>query len=188
MRPPPHINTVTVIYTFCPDHYFVLLPYASTHTGGIVFVAIDFAGLRDYVRINPRVRTLDAFAEVLINSGFINAEVTERCELEVSLTRTGNIQISLSARNDVDSAFCNNASERLASAINDPSSVSGDPQFAQVPEILQFASAAVAAPNAAAISTNEVTDTESGFNGAPFVKALSYFTLLLLVVTTVVAV
>ena len=153
-----------------------------------MFVAIDRAGLSDYVRINPRVRTLDAFAEVLVDSGFINSEITDRCELELSLTRTGNIQITLSAEDDEDSAFCNEASERLAAAINDPSSVSNDPRFAQIPEILQFASAAVTAPNAAAITAVTEDVTESRFNGAPLVKALSYLTLLLLVAATLMAV
>ena len=156
--------------------------------GGIVFVAIDRAGLSNYVRINPRVRTLDAFAEILVDSGFINDETTERCELELSLTRTGNIQITLSAEDEEGAAFCNEASERLAAAINDPSSVSADPRFAQIPEILQFASAAVTAPNAAAITMVTEEGTESRFNGAPSVKALSYLTLLLLIAATVIAV
>ena len=142
-------------------------------------MAVDFAGLREYVRINPRVRTLDAFVEILVDSGFIDEEVTERCELEGSFTMTRNIQLTLSARLDEDSDFCNDASKRIAAAINDPSSVSDDPQFAQIPEVLQFASAAVAAPNVAAI----VDETDDSMNGAPLLTALSYLILLLVALT-----
>ena len=113
-------------------------------TGGITVIAIDSAGLRDYVRINPRTRTLDGFLEILVESGFIDQEITERCELEGTLTRSANIQVSLSAKTVENSKFCNEASERLAAAINNPSS-------RPKPEVLQFASAAVAAPTATAI-------------------------------------
>ena len=37
---------------------FLLYTHSHSFTGGIIFVAVDFAGLREYVRINPRVRTL----------------------------------------------------------------------------------------------------------------------------------
>lgn len=146
-----------------------------------MFVAIDFAGLRDYVKINPRVRTLDDFIAVLLQSGFISEEVTERCELEAELTNTGNIQITLSARVEEDSAFCNNASERLAASINDPSSVrSDDSQFVSIPELLQFASAAVTAENiAVAISVDEVVNTS--VNGGVALTSLSFLMLLVLV-------
>ena len=146
---------------------------------------MDLAGLSEYVRLNPSIRTLDDFIELLVDSDFISDETTEKCELEASLTVSGNIQITLSARSDDedDTKFCNAASELIAAAINDLSSV---PQSAQVPEVLQFASAALAAPNTATTDVvdvvNEVVDNvNQGVNGAPVVKALSYLTLLLLI-------
>ena len=146
---------------------------------------MDLAGLSEYVRLNPSIRTLDDFIELLVDSNFISDEITEKCELEASLTVSGNIQITLSARSDDqdDTKFCNAASELIAAAINDLSSV---PQSAQVPEVLQFASAALAAPNTATTDVvdvvNEVVDNvNQGVNGAPVVKALSYLTLLLLI-------
>ena len=143
------------------------------------------AGLREYVRINPSVRTLDDFTELLVDSGFISDDITERCELEASLTVSGNIQLVLSPRSDDedDAEFCNAASERIAATINNLSLV---PQSAQVPEVLQFASAALAAPNTATTdATNTVPEVvnnvNQGVNGTPVLKALSYFTLLLFV-------
>ena len=128
---------------------------------------------------------MDNIIEVLVDSGFIEEEETERCELEASLTKTGNIQITLSARDDADSEFCNNASKRLAAAINDPSSVSDISLFAQIPEVLQFASAAVIAPNEVAAIVDQV-DINVGVNGAPVFTALSYVTILLLASYTLV--
>ena len=137
-------------------------------TGGAVFIAVDFAGLQEYIRITDTVRTLDDFIEILVDSGIISDEVTERCQLEATLTTTRNIQITLSAQDGEDPSFCSQASERLAAAINDPSSVSEESLFVQVPEVLQFASAAIAA-------TNELTSN----NGAPLLNTLSYLVLML---------
>ena len=139
---------------------------------------MDFAGLHDYIRINPTLRTLDDFIEILVDSGFIDDEVTDRCELEGSLTTSRNIQITLSAEDDEDTKFCNDASQEIAAAINDLSSVSAT---TRIPEVLQFASAAVAAPNIAAAAI-VVERENSGMNGAPILTALrsSYFALLLL--------
>lgn len=146
---------------------------------------MDLAGLSEYVRLNPSIRTLDDFIELLVDSDFISDEITEKCELEASLTVSGNIQITLSARSDDedDTKFCNAASELIAAAVNDLSLV---PQSAQVPEVLQFASAALAAPNTATTDIvdviNEVVDNvNQGVNGTPVLKALSYLTLLLLI-------
>ena len=146
---------------------------------------MDLAGLSEYVRLNPSIRTLDDFIELLVDSDFISDEITEKCELEASLTVSGNIQITLSARSDDedDTKFCNAASELKAAAVNDLSLV---PQSAQVPEVLQFASAALAAPNTATTDIvdviNEVVDNvNQGVNGTPVLKALSYLTLLLLI-------
>ena len=127
---------------------------------------MDLAGLRNYVNINPAARTLDDFIEVLIDAGFIDEEITERCELDASFTVTRNIQVSLSAKTGDDSEFCHSASKEIVSSVNNPSST----QLAGIPEVLQFASAAVAAPNLAA----------GEMNGAPILAASSFFTLLIL--------
>ena len=126
---------------------------------------MDLAGLRNYVNINPAARTLDDFIEVLVDAGFIDEEITERCQLDASFTVTRNVQISLSAKTDADSEFCHSASEEIANSINNPSSA----QLTRVPEMLQFASAAVAAPNL----------IDEGMNGAPTLVASSFFTLLI---------
>ena len=148
---------------------------------------MDLVGLSEYVRLNPSIRTLDDFIELLVDSDFISDEITEKCELEGSLTVSGNIQLTLSARSDDDDGnaeYCNAASKLIAAAINDLSLV---PQAAQVPEVLQFASAALAAPNTV---TPDVIDTvdnvNQGVNGAPVLKALSYITLLLLIALSLV--
>ena len=138
---------------------------------------MDRAGLRNYVNINPAARTLDDFIEALVDAGFIDQEVTERCDLEASFTVTGNVQVSLSAKTEDDSEFCHLASEQIANEINNLSTTSSTQtdasQVAQVPELLQFASAAVAAPNLL---------EERIPNGAPVLAVFSSYTLLLLVV------
>ena len=127
---------------------------------------MDLAGLRNYVNINPAARTLDDFIEALVDAGFIDEEITERCELDASFTVTRNVQVSLSAKTDDDSEFCHSASEEIVNSINNPSSI----QLTQYPEMLQFASAAVAAPNL----------VEGGTNGAPVLTTSPFFTLLIL--------
>ncbi len=145
---------------------------------------MDLVGLGEYVRLNPSIRMLDDFIELLVDSDFISGAITERCELEASLTVSGNIQLTLSPRSNDDNAeFCNAASKLIAAAINDLSMV---PQSVQVPEVLQFASAALAAPNTATTDgidavSEVVDDVNQGVNGAPVLKALPYLTLLVLV-------
>jgi hypothetical protein len=143
---------------------------------------LDLVGLGEYVRLNPSIRMLDDFIELLVDSDFISDDITERCELEASLTVSGNIQLTLSPTGSDDDEFCNAASKLIAAAINDLSMV---PQSVQVPEVLQFASAALAAPNTATTdgidAVSEVVDNVNGVNGAPVLKALPYLTLLLLV-------
>ena len=142
---------------------------------------MDLVGLGEYVRLNPTIRTLDDFIELLVDSDFISDDIMEKCELEASLTVSGNIQLTLSVRSDDDdddAKFCNAASELIAASINDLSLV---PQSVQVPEVLQFASAALAAPTTATEVVIEVVDNvNEGVNGAPVFKALPYLTLLLL--------
>ena len=144
----------------------VIILYCLSFPGGISYIAMDLAGLRNYVNINPAARTLDDFIEVLVDAGFIDEEITERCELDASFTVTGNVQVSLSAKTDADSEFCHSASEEIVNSINNPSSA----QLTRVPEILQFASAAVAAPNL----------IDEQMNGATTLMASSFFTLLIL--------
>ena len=48
--------------------------------GGIVIVAIELSGLREYVRINPQVRNLDTLYTFLVESEIIPSELNERCE------------------------------------------------------------------------------------------------------------
>ena len=127
---------------------------------------MDLAGLRNYVNINPAARTLDDFTEALVDAGFIDEEITERCELDASFTVTKNVQVSLSAKTNDDSEFCHSASEEIVNSINNPSST----QLTQFPEMIQFASAAVAAPNL----------IEGGINGAPILTTSPFFTLLIL--------
>ena len=126
-----------------------------------------------FATINPATRTLDSFTEALVDAGFIEQEVTERCDLEASFTVTGNAQVSLSAKTEDDSGFCHLASERIADEINNLSTTSTQTdasQVAQLPEMLQFASAAVAAPNLL---------EERDSNGATALAAFSSYTLLL---------
>ncbi len=122
--------------------------------------------MSDYIRINPRLRTLDALIETLVRDGFIPAEVTARCELEAQVTSTGIIEISLSARDeDADSEFCNLQSQQVADAIDSPT--------VAIPDVLQFAGAAVAAPTQQQISGGEGEE-----DGAPPLVVLSSLTLL----------
>ena len=133
--------------------------------GGIVYVAIDVRGLGEFVRINPLQRTLDALVRVLVESGFIAEEITDRCLLEPSFTDNGDLEIGLSARDpDTDADFCFEQSEILAGQLNDPSQVPNAP-----PEILQFASAATSAP---------VIVVDDGFSNAPELAASSFILLI----------
>ena len=156
----------TVIYSpslpCSPPHCYLTLSL-----GGIVTIALDLTGLRDYIRISNRARTLDALTEILAESGFIKKTISERCEVESTLTRSGDVQLSLSAKAVEDSNFCNDASKRIAAAVNDPSSVSDSLK----PEVLQFATAAVAAPTATDI-INEVMDGVSRSMISPCVLLL----------------
>ena len=135
--------------------------------------------MSDYTRINPAMRTVDDYIAALVDYGFITDEVTQRCDLEGYMTKTKNIEITLSAKTDEDSEFCFEASESITAAINNPSTSNpGGPQLMQVPEVLQFASAAVAAPNE--VKSAALVDESSNVNGATVLAAMSYFTLLLL--------
>ena len=114
------------------------------------------------MRINPRIRTVDALIEVLIESGFISEAVTNRCIVEGQLTDVGNLEIALSARDeDQDSEFCNEQSDIIRDNINDPSSAEIPP-----PELLQFASAASTSSLITVVEEEENPDqTPSGAPG-----------------------
>lgn len=122
--PYPHNN---IQFLMC--HYLV---------GGVVLVALDFRGMREYVRINPRAKTLDALYEFLVESEIIPTEVTERCNIEFSL-KDRNLEIALSARTSEDEEFCGEVSNTVAEVIDDPQQLSSF-----YPDSLQFATAAVA--------------------------------------------
>ena len=124
------------------------------------------------------MRILDDFIATLVDYGFIPEEVTENCEVEAALTATGDIQLAFSAIADEDSDICSDASDTLAAVINDPSAITGDMQIAQVPEVIQFAGAAVVAPNIAAISDGSEINQN---NGTPVLMGLSCITLLFVV-------
>ena len=124
------------------------------------------------------MRILDDFIATLVDYGFIPEEVTENCEVEAALTATRDIQLTFSAIADEDSDICSDASDTLAAVINDPSAITGDMQIAQVPEVIQFAGAAVVAPNIAAISDDSEINQN---NGTPVLMGLSCITHLFVV-------
>ena len=105
-----------------------------------MIVAIDSRGLGEFVRLNPSVRTIDDFVELLIESGFISEETTERCDVSVSFTSSENLEINLEGVEPDDDVFCGEESERLTQLINNPSAVDGS---VARPQVLQFAGAAV---------------------------------------------
>lgn len=105
-------------------------------TGGIVNVAIDFLGMREYVRINPQLRNLDTLYELLVESGIIPSEVASRCNIEFSLAYR-NLEIILQAVTSEDQEFCSDLSTRVAEVIDDPQGQE------YVLDSFQFATAAV---------------------------------------------
>ena len=109
----------------------------SYFIGGIIFIAIDLQGLREYVQINPRLRPLDSLYQVLVESDIIEREVTQRCEVEFSLTHR-NLQIVLSAKTSGDQEFCSNVASTVTSVISNPAQ-----RLGFTPDALQFATAAV---------------------------------------------
>ena len=95
------------------------------------------------MELNPHARTVDRLLEILVESGFIRKESTDRCELEAQFTNVGDFEISLSAHDeDTDAQFCHAQCGILVDVINSPPTG----EAAAVPEVLQFANAAVSAP------------------------------------------
>lgn len=111
---------------------------AVLHTGGLVVVALDLQGMTEYARINPRLRVLDTLYGLLVESDLIETEVTERCEIEFSLS-SRNLQIILSARTSDDEQFCSDRSLAIAELIDNPERL-----MSYYPESFQFAAAAIA--------------------------------------------
>ncbi|WP_156416077.1 hypothetical protein [Nitrosopumilus sp. Nsub] len=107
------------------------------------------------MKLNPRLRTIDDFIALLVESGFISDETTNRCELDVSFTSSENLQITLEARTPDDEMFCGEESDRIARWINNPN-IAAD---VLPPQVLQFASAAV--------SGEAIVQEVIGFSGAP---------------------
>lgn len=109
----------------------------SIYAGGLVVVALDLLGMTEYARINPRLRVLDTLYGLLVESDVIATEVTERCEIEFSLS-SRNLQIILSARTSNDEEFCSDTSSAIADIIDNPQRLTSF-----FPESFQFAAAAV---------------------------------------------
>ena len=114
--------------------------------------------MREYAEINPRLRTLDSLYELLVESEIIPRQITERCNVEFTLT-SRNLQIVLSAKTSDDEEFCNDQSTRIAELVDNPNELV---KFA--PDAFQFATAAVTAP---------VTAPVTSFSGATKLVGLS---------------
>lgn len=129
----------------------------------MVIIAFDLLGMREYSRINPRLRTLDSLYELLAESDIIPDEVTEHCDVELSLaSRT--LQIVLSAKTESDQEFCQEESIKIASFIDDPREAT----LRYTPDSMQFATAAVSASVVAdgvvSVSDSNIPD-DSTMNG-----------------------
>ncbi len=116
-------------------------------SGGLVIVALELRGLREYVRINPEVRNLDALYTFLVESEIIPSQVIERCEIGFTFT-SRNLEIALQARTADDEEFCSDASSKMADLIDNPQQLT-----TYTPDSFQFATAAVGGPpvNAGAV-------------------------------------
>lgn len=110
--------------------------------GGLIQIVVDRGGMNMFVSINPGSESLSNLLQALVESGFISVELTLRCEVQVHLTSSGSIQVTISARNPAnDSQFCYEQSQLLADNINGIST--GEFTLSQ---ILQFLELAVYAP------------------------------------------
>ena len=146
----PYLNMATLTMTWLPLSFLMLFkatwqvidrPDLFAHfIGGIVYIALDLFGLREYVKLNPDVRNLDILYTLLVESEVIPEELIDRCEIEFSLT-SRNLQVVLSSRTSDDEEFCSIASERVAEVIDNPQQI-----IHYLPDSLQFATAAVAGP------------------------------------------
>ena len=114
-------------------------------------VALEQRGMREYAKINPKLRVLDALYGLLVESEIIPTEVTERCSIEFSINAR-NLQIILTARTDADQEFCSETSVAIADIIDHPEMLQ-----TYVPDSFQFATAAVS-------GVIERPDDDSGAN------------------------
>lgn len=103
-----------------------------------MLVAVDFLGMREYARINPQLKNLDTLYALLVESDIIPMEVTQRCEIEFSLT-SRNLQVVLTAKTSSDQQFCSDTSASIAEVIDNPRVLTS-----YIPDAFQFATAAVA--------------------------------------------
>ncbi len=120
----------------------ILYTQALPFTGGLVLILVDSGGMNLFLYVNPGSETLLNLLQALIDSGFISAELTSRCEVDVQFTSSGSIQVTITAWNPAnDSQFCYEQSQLLASNIN--GIFTGEFILSQ---ILQFSELAVYAP------------------------------------------
>ena len=135
---------------------FDLLPFFFL--GGLVIIVIDISGLREYIKINPVVSDFGSVYEHLVESDVLSRDATIRCEVEFTIVNR-NIQLILSAKTSGDEEFCQDEGIRIAAVLNNPKA-----HVIFLPEVMQFASAAVAfAPQV----------TQSNSDGPPTTSAAS---------------
>ena len=92
--------------------------------------------------LNPeQINTLDVLLQQLVE--FLNPSL--RCEVEGSLTSSGNLELAFSARDPSDAEYCNTVSAKVVNTINGDTP-SGEEEEVVQPVLMQFVSAAVKAP------------------------------------------
>lgn len=105
--------------------------------------AIDSVGLNNYVQLNlEQDNTIDALLQQLID--FLKL-TNPRCQLDVALTDSGNLELVFSPVSDSeeDAKSCNDLSMKIAMKITSAGS-EGDREA--IPPLLQFMSAATTSP------------------------------------------
>ena len=59
--------------------------------GGGLVIAVDIQGLAQFADLNPDLDTLDEILEELVRAAIILQTIAQRCEIEASVTSSGNI-------------------------------------------------------------------------------------------------
>ena len=80
------------------------------HTGGATTLAIDQEALDDASQTNTALRTVDEFAGQMAAAELFS-ELPGKCELEVVLTNTGDLQMLFCATSTEHAQFCMDKSE-----------------------------------------------------------------------------
>ena len=80
------------------------------HTGGATTLAIDRVALDDASQTNTALRTVDEFAGQMATAELFS-ELPGKCELEVVLTNTGDLQMLFCATSTEHAQFCMDKSE-----------------------------------------------------------------------------